>query len=109
MCYIRIHVITGKNSLRVHPALQDRRGQYMLVMMRQYLLDQRMLYKMDSKKKRIIACPVCGKAVVYENNPYRPFCSRGCKGVDFIRWSDESYRIAKGEHEDDNGVQSNGE
>lgn len=63
---------------------------------------------MESKKKRIIACPVCGKTLVYEGNPYRPFCSRGCKGVDFIRWSDESYRIAKDEHENGNGVQNNG-
>ncbi len=94
----------------MHPALPGGGGRDEPEMMRQYLLDQRMLKKkMESKKKRIIACPVCGKTVVYENNPYRPFCSRGCKGVDFIRWSDESYRIAKGEHEDDNGVQNNGE
>jgi len=63
---------------------------------------------MELKKTRIIACPVCRKMVVYENNPYRPFCSRGCKGVDFIRWSDESYKIAK-QDENDNGVKDHGE
>jgi endogenous inhibitor of DNA gyrase (YacG/DUF329 family) len=64
---------------------------------------------MEHKKTRIMACPVCKKMIAYENNPYRPFCSRGCKGADLIQWSDESYRIAKEEHDDGSGVKHDGE
>jgi hypothetical protein len=64
---------------------------------------------MELKKIRIVACPVCKKMVPYENNPYRPFCSRGCKGVDLIHWSDESYKIAKEEHDDDSGAEHHGQ
>jgi uncharacterized protein len=56
---------------------------------------------MEGKKVLIIPCPECGKMAPYENNPFRPFCSRGCKGVDFIRWTDESYRIAKKDEQDE--------
>ncbi len=56
---------------------------------------------METKKNRIVACPACGKMVPYEGNPFRPFCSRGCKGVDFIRWTEETYRIEKHENDED--------
>lgn len=35
-------------------------------------------------------CPVCGKPADPE---YRPFCSRGCKDRDLLKWLDEGYRI----------------
>lgn len=65
---------------------------------------------MELKKTRIIRCPACGKMTAYENNPYRPFCSRGCKGLDLIRWSDESYRVAgERNREEDDDTHSHGE
>lgn len=54
---------------------------------------------MHIQKHKVVKCPSCGKEVSFENNPYRPFCSRGCKGVDLIHWADESYRIHKNEHD----------
>ena len=57
---------------------------------------------MKSGKIRMVRCPVCGKMSPYENNPFRPFCSRGCKGIDLIHWSDEDYKIKKDDQDDDN-------
>jgi uncharacterized protein len=42
---------------------------------------------------RIVRCPACKKEVPFEGNPYRPFCSRGCKGLDLIHWASDGYRI----------------
>jgi len=30
---------------------------------------------------------------VWENNPWRPFCSERCKLIDFDRWTSEEYRV----------------
>lgn len=62
---------------------------------------------MNSCKTRMVKCPACGKVVAYDNNPFRPFCSRGCKGLDLISWADESYRISK--QEDDSEDREDGE
>jgi hypothetical protein len=35
-------------------------------------------------------CPVCGKPEQAEN---APFCSRGCKDRDLLKWLGEGYRI----------------
>jgi endogenous inhibitor of DNA gyrase (YacG/DUF329 family) len=35
-------------------------------------------------------CPVCGKR---ETPEHAPFCSRGCKDRDLLKWLDEGYRI----------------
>jgi endogenous inhibitor of DNA gyrase (YacG/DUF329 family) len=35
-------------------------------------------------------CPTCGQPPVKE---HAPFCSRGCKDRDLLRWLDEGYRI----------------
>ena len=43
---------------------------------------------MPSKAK---TCPLCGKP---ETPDQAPFCSRGCKDRDLLRWLDEGYRIA---------------
>ncbi|MCX7723617.1 MAG: DNA gyrase inhibitor YacG [Thermodesulfovibrio sp.] len=40
-----------------------------------------------------IKCPVCGKVVKYENNPWRPFCSKSCKIIDLWNWFHEKYSI----------------
>ncbi|MCS7149496.1 MAG: DNA gyrase inhibitor YacG [Caldimicrobium sp.] len=42
-------------------------------------------------KKR--KCPICGREFPWENNPYRPFCSRECKLVDLYNWLSEKYRM----------------
>jgi endogenous inhibitor of DNA gyrase (YacG/DUF329 family) len=36
------------------------------------------------------SCPACGKPNAVE---HAPFCSRGCKDRDLLRWLDEGYRI----------------
>ncbi|RLA85879.1 MAG: DNA gyrase inhibitor YacG [Deltaproteobacteria bacterium] len=40
-----------------------------------------------------VRCPQCGKEVVWEENPYRPFCSERCKLIDLGRWIGEEYRL----------------
>ncbi len=46
------------------------------------------------KKKRLVACPQCGKEVEWsEQNPYRPFCSERCKLIDLGQWANERYRV----------------
>ncbi|MBL8487578.1 MAG: DNA gyrase inhibitor YacG [Rhodocyclaceae bacterium] len=43
---------------------------------------------------RIVPCPACGKPVEWvPGNPYRPFCSARCKGLDLGAWAAEEYRI----------------
>lgn len=41
-----------------------------------------------------VRCPQCGKEVVWESNPFRPFCSERCKLIDLGKWASEEYRIA---------------
>jgi endogenous inhibitor of DNA gyrase (YacG/DUF329 family) len=36
-------------------------------------------------------CPLCGKPEAAE---HAPFCSRGCKDRDLLKWLGEGYRIA---------------
>jgi endogenous inhibitor of DNA gyrase (YacG/DUF329 family) len=36
-------------------------------------------------------CPLCGKP---GDAPHAPFCSRGCKDRDLLKWLGEGYRIA---------------
>lgn len=36
------------------------------------------------------ACPLCGAPASADN---APFCSRGCKDRDLLRWLGEGYRI----------------
>jgi endogenous inhibitor of DNA gyrase (YacG/DUF329 family) len=40
-----------------------------------------------------VKCPRCGKNVPYENNPFRPFCSKRCKLIDLGKWVSGEYRI----------------
>ncbi|MCU0577799.1 MAG: DNA gyrase inhibitor YacG [Desulfobacterota bacterium] len=49
--------------------------------------------KQPKKNGRTVECPACGKEVPFEGNPCRPFCSRGCKGLDLVCWATEGYRI----------------
>jgi len=45
-------------------------------------------------KQVMVRCPSCSEMVVYRtDNPYRPFCSKGCKAIDLGAWASESYRV----------------
>ncbi|RZL04519.1 MAG: DNA gyrase inhibitor YacG [Rubrivivax sp.] len=42
----------------------------------------------------MVRCPSCSEMVPYRtDNPYRPFCSKGCKAIDLGAWASESYRV----------------
>jgi uncharacterized protein len=41
-----------------------------------------------------LKCPVCKKRTVWEENPWRPFCSERCKMTDLGAWASGNYRIA---------------
>ena len=36
------------------------------------------------------SCPICGEPAT---PAHAPFCSRGCKDRDLLKWLDEGYRI----------------
>lgn len=47
-----------------------------------------------SAKVLTVRCPSCGVMHPYRtDNPYRPFCSKGCKAIDLGAWASESYRV----------------
>jgi len=51
------------------------------------------------KKSVVVACPQCGKEVVWNSDSrYRPFCSERCKLIDLGQWATESYRIPQEEN-----------
>jgi uncharacterized protein len=57
---------------------------------------------MTTKKKPVIACPQCGKEVVWgDESPYRPFCSERCKLIDLGQWANEGYRIPLSEDQNE--------
>lgn len=39
-------------------------------------------------------CPQCQTLTAWQDNPYKPFCSRRCKLIDLGTWADEGYVIA---------------
>jgi endogenous inhibitor of DNA gyrase (YacG/DUF329 family) len=42
----------------------------------------------------MVRCPSCGQPHEYStDNPYRPFCSKGCKAIDLGAWASEHYRV----------------
>ncbi|MDQ7990538.1 MAG: DNA gyrase inhibitor YacG [Candidatus Dactylopiibacterium sp.] len=46
------------------------------------------------KPPRVVACPTCGKPVVFApSSRYRPFCSERCKLMDIGAWASEQYRV----------------
>jgi endogenous inhibitor of DNA gyrase (YacG/DUF329 family) len=43
---------------------------------------------------RRVPCPTCKRPAVFApSNPWRPFCSERCRGVDLGAWANESYRM----------------
>jgi endogenous inhibitor of DNA gyrase (YacG/DUF329 family) len=47
-------------------------------------------------------CPLCRRETVWEDNPWRPFCSERCQLIDLGRWASEDYRIPQMEGDDAN-------
>lgn len=39
---------------------------------------------------KIDRCPICGRASIAG---HKPFCSRGCRDRDLLRWLGDGYRI----------------
>ncbi|MEE8448246.1 MAG: DNA gyrase inhibitor YacG [Thermodesulfobacteriota bacterium] len=60
--------------------------------------------KPSGKKKqtgtRDVCCPTCRKPVSWQDNPYRPFCSRRCQVIDLADWASDKYRIPGGPHKE---------
>ena len=47
---------------------------------------------------KTVRCPGCGGPSVYAPaNPYRPFCSQRCKGMDLGAWASEHFRLPERE------------
>nr|WP_326537725.1 DNA gyrase inhibitor YacG [Pseudorhodoferax sp.] len=41
-----------------------------------------------------VSCPQCRQPTLYgPDNPWRPFCSARCRGLDLGAWASESYRV----------------
>ena len=50
----------------------------------------------------MVRCPSCGVMHPYStDNPYRPFCGKGCKAIDLGAWASESYRVEAKPHPED--------
>jgi endogenous inhibitor of DNA gyrase (YacG/DUF329 family) len=43
---------------------------------------------------RTVVCPRCaGPSLYVAQNPYRPFCSARCQGIDLGAWSSETFAL----------------
>jgi len=50
-----------------------------------------------------VSCPQCSKPVLMTSEfPYRPFCSKRCKDIDFGAWATEEFKIPGGDEEGEN-------
>lgn len=50
--------------------------------------------KGQEAQERQVPCPACGQPSVFApSNPYRPFCSARCKGIDLGAWANEEFRV----------------
>jgi uncharacterized protein len=38
-------------------------------------------------------CPICGKKIIWQENPFRPFCSERCKIIDLGKWVSGEYSL----------------
>ena len=61
---------------------------------------------MIHSRRRIVACPQCGKPVEWKTeNRFRPFCSERCKEIDLGAWASERYRVTIAQDAEDGGTQ----
>jgi endogenous inhibitor of DNA gyrase (YacG/DUF329 family) len=68
-----------------------------------------MILNSQGKKQTVVACPQCGKEVVWSvESLYRPFCSERCKMIDLGQWANESYRVPEDEPPLDQGDNPSG-
>jgi endogenous inhibitor of DNA gyrase (YacG/DUF329 family) len=58
------------------------------------------------KQAKAGRCPLCGKPEVEKHTP---FCSRGCKDRDLLKWLGEGYRIPGPKADPDRVDSSEGE
>ena len=50
--------------------------------------------KQESAAVRKVPCPTCRQPSRFgPDNPWRPFCSERCRGVDLGAWASEAYRL----------------
>jgi uncharacterized protein len=54
-------------------------------------------------KEKKSTCPICKKETIWNDNPFRPFCSERCRVMDLGKWASEHYRIADDKKDDDEG------
>jgi endogenous inhibitor of DNA gyrase (YacG/DUF329 family) len=48
----------------------------------------------NKPKPAMVRCPSCAETVPYRtDNPYRPFCGKGCKAIDLGAWANEEFRV----------------
>ena len=40
-----------------------------------------------------LACPTCKREIVWEQSPFRPFCSERCRLIDLGAWLTEKHTI----------------
>lgn len=38
-------------------------------------------------------CPLCRRETIWDDNPWRPFCSERCQAIDLGNWATESYKV----------------
>lgn len=53
-----------------------------------------------------MSCPICKKPTV---QAHRPFCSRGCKDRDLLKWLDGKYAVAGSVEEDSEALEEDTE
>lgn len=47
-----------------------------------------------ANKVLTVPCPTCRQPSRYgSDNPWRPFCSERCRGLDLGAWASEAYRV----------------
>ena len=46
-----------------------------------------------------VSCPICQQKTPFEDNPFRPFCSKYCKTIDLGAWANEEYVVEGKEKE----------
>jgi uncharacterized protein len=53
----------------------------------------------------VVSCPTCGAATRFAPaNPWRPFCSEACRGIDLGAWATERYRVQASPPADDDDL-----
>ncbi len=42
---------------------------------------------------KVYPCPTCQKPAPWQDNAFKPFCSKRCKLIDLGAWANEDYRM----------------